>query len=159
MHVTIRRASAADADLLSCLNADVQALHADAMPWRFKPPSPAGFAAAAAELIARPDAIILIAELHGEPAGYAYAQVFRNTETPSHFAYDMVYLHHISVRPDFRKKGAGTALLQAVRSAGQELGVGLVALDVWSFNEPARRFFRRHGFTTYNERLWNRSAG
>jgi hypothetical protein len=29
-------------------------------------------------------------------------------------------------------------------------------LDVWTFNEDARTFFRSNGFNPYNERLWNR---
>jgi len=28
--------------------------------------------------------------------------------------------------------------------------------DVWTFNERAQAFSRRHGFVTYNERLWLR---
>ncbi len=68
----------------------------------------------------------------------------------------MVYLHHISVRPACSRKGVGEALIGAWRAAASELGITLLALDVWTFNEDARRFFRRHGFTAYNERLWNR---
>jgi hypothetical protein len=29
-------------------------------------------------------------------------------------------------------------------------------LDVWTFNEDARAFFRSNGFNPYNERLCNR---
>jgi ribosomal protein S18 acetylase RimI-like enzyme len=68
----------------------------------------------------------------------------------------MVYLHHISVRSAFRRRGIGGALLENVRAAGRDVGIALLALDVWSFNEEARAFFRRHGFAPYNERLWNR---
>jgi ribosomal-protein-alanine N-acetyltransferase len=60
------------------------------------------------------------------------------------------------VRPDHRRRGVGGALLDAVRAAGQSVGIELVALDVWSFNDAARAFFQRHGFAAYNERLWNR---
>ena len=27
-------------------------------------------------------------------------------------------------------------------------------LDVWSFNDGAKRFFARHGFEIFNERFW-----
>ena len=30
----------------------------------------------------------------------------------------------------------------------------MVQLDVWSFNEQAKGFFRRQGFTVFNERMW-----
>jgi GNAT superfamily N-acetyltransferase len=67
-----------------------------------------------------------------------------------------IYLHHISVRAACRRHGFGRGLIEAVRSAADERGVRLLALDVWSFDEEARAFFARHNFTSYNERLWRR---
>ncbi len=155
--ITIRRATARDAGLLSMLNADVQAIHAAALPWWFKPPGPASFPpAAAAALIAEPENLIFLAEVDSDAAGYAYAEVIRQTETPFRHAYAMVYLHHISVRPAHRRQRVGSALIEAVRSAAAEIGITLMGADIWSFNDAARAFFHHHGFTAFNERLWNR---
>ena len=88
-----------------------------------------------------------------------YAEIVRRPETSFHFAYEMIYLHHISVRPAYRRLGIGTRFLDAVRGAAQENNIKQIALDVWTFNEDARAFFRRHGFTPYNERLWNEADG
>jgi ribosomal protein S18 acetylase RimI-like enzyme len=157
MSILVRRASKADAEAISRLNADVQAVHAAALPGWFKPPSASTFPPAeAAELIEGPDSLVFLAELGSEPAGYAYAEVIRRPEEPWREAFEMAYLEHISVRPEFRRKGVGAALIGAWRAGAAELGITLLGLDVWSFNEDARRFFRRHGFTAYNERLWNR---
>lgn len=157
MTIAVRRATTADAELISSLNADVQALHAAAMPWRFKPPGPDTFPPAAAEaLLARPGHVVFIAELAGKPAGYAYAETIHRAETPFHYAHAMVYLHHISVRPEFRRQGVGNALLEAVRSVGKDQGITLMTAEVWMFNENARAFFRRNGFSPYTERLWDR---
>jgi GNAT superfamily N-acetyltransferase len=157
MPAVIRRATAEDADVLSSLNADVQAVHARALPWWFKPPGPDTFPSKeAAALLAQPNALVFIAQVDSLPAGYAYAEVVRCPETPFRYAYNMVYLHHLSVRATHRRQGLGGALLGAVRSAAKEIGVELLALDVWSFNEDARAFFRRHGFTPYIEKFWNR---
>jgi ribosomal protein S18 acetylase RimI-like enzyme len=156
---TIRRATLADAEAVASLNADVQALHAEAMPFRFKPPGPATFPPeAAAALIAKPENIILVADIQIAHAtvGYIYAEVMRREETPFTFAYDAVYIHHIGVRPEFREQDLGEALLNGVRAAAAERKIELITLDVWSFNAAARAFFRRNGFTIYNERLWNR---
>ena len=68
----------------------------------------------------------------------------------------MIYIHHVSVRPSFRRQGVGTALLAAVRAAANDAGLTLIALDVWTFNDEARAFFVRNGFAAYSERLWNR---
>ena len=157
MAIAVRRATAADADLVSVLNADVQAIHAAAFPQRFKSPGPETFPPpAAATLIARSGNLVFIAEADGEPVGYAYAEVIRRPETAFHHAHDLIYLHHISVTPNRRRRGVGAALLEAVRAAGQEMGIDLLTADVWSFNEDARAFFRRHGLTPYIERLWSR---
>ena len=51
--IAIRAATDADAPALVSLNADVQAIHAEALPWRFKPPG-AWIAADAQALFARP---------------------------------------------------------------------------------------------------------
>ena len=55
-------------------------------------------------------------------------------------------------------RSATRAMLDAVRSAGAKIGVKTMALDVWSFNEDARAFFRSYGLTPFNERLWNLEA-
>jgi len=156
MTIAVRRATTADAELVSSLNADVQALHAEAMPWRFKPPGPDTFPTKAAEsLLAKPDHHMFIAQIAGEPAGYAYAEIARYPENAFHYAHELIHLHHISVRPAYRRRGVGNALLAAVRAAGKDQGVTLLTANVWTFNETARAFFRRHGLTPYNERLWD----
>jgi diamine N-acetyltransferase len=157
MAILIRNATERDADTLASLNADVQAIHAAAMPWYFKPPGPDTFPpAAVADVLAHPDNLVLIAEIDGDAAGYAYVQFVRRSETSFHYAHDMVYLHHISVRPAHRRRGVGAALIGAVRAAATDAAIALVALDVWTFNEDARAFFRRHGFAPKSERLWSR---
>jgi ribosomal protein S18 acetylase RimI-like enzyme len=154
---TIRRATAADAAAVSALNADVQALHAEAQPRRFKPPGAATFPPEeAAALIAKPENIFLIADVASAPVGYVYAEVIRRAETPFQYALELVYIHHIGVRSQFRERDVGETLLDAVRAAAAQLKIELITLDVWSFNTNARAFFRRNGFTIYNERLWNR---
>jgi hypothetical protein len=47
--------------------------------------------------------------------------------------------------------------LEAVRSVGKDHSIGLMTAEVWVFNEDARAFFRRNGFSAYTERLWDLS--
>jgi ribosomal protein S18 acetylase RimI-like enzyme len=159
MAIVIRKAREPDTDALSSLNADVQAIHAAALPGRFKPPGPDTFAPnAVAVLLGQPENLLLIAEVDGIAAGYAYAEIVHRPETPFYYSFDMIHLHHIGVRPAHRRQGVGRALLDALRAAANDAGIELVTLDVWTFNEGARTFFRRHGFAPYSERLWNRPA-
>jgi catechol 2,3-dioxygenase-like lactoylglutathione lyase family enzyme/ribosomal protein S18 acetylase RimI-like enzyme len=153
--IMVRQATTADAELVSALNADVQAIHAAALPERFKPPSSESFPPAEAyALLGKPDTFVFLAHIDQEPAGYTYAEVIRRPETSLTSAYEMVHVHHISVGSQYRRNGVGSALLQAVRVCGLERGIPLLTLDIWSFNEGARAFFRRQGFDQYIERLW-----
>jgi len=157
MTIAIRRATTADAELVSSLGADVQAIHAAALPWRYKPPGPDTFSLAhAAALLAKADDHVFIAEIAGTPVGYAHAEIVRREETPFHHAQATIHLHAISVRPEHRRKGVGDALIAAVRSVGKDEGITLLSAEVWTFNETARAFFRRHGLMPYSERLWDR---
>jgi ribosomal protein S18 acetylase RimI-like enzyme len=158
MSIVVRRATVDDATLIAVLNADVQAVHAAALPWRFKPLSPDSLPhTEAAGWLGNPEGLVFIAEVAAEPAGYIYAEINRRPETSLTYAFTTIYIHHVSVRAIHRRKGVGTALIVTLRAAGRDLGIDALALDVWTFNEDARAFFRRHGFTAYNERLWNRA--
>lgn len=156
MAILIRKATERDVDVLRTLNADVQALHAAALPSLFKPPGPDALASwEVKQLLTETENLFFIAEVDGKPAGYAYAKIQEQPETPFTHACDMIYLHHLSVRPAHRRQGVGHALMEAVRAAAAEAGVMCVALDVWLFNEDARAFFRRHGFAACAERMWS----
>ena len=155
--VRVRRATVTDATTVSALNADVQAVHAAALPWLFKTASTDTFpATTAAAVLARDDVLVYLAYVEEEPAGYAYAQVRRHPETSFKYAFDEIYLHHVSVRPSLRRRGIGRALLAAVRQAAIDRNIKQLALDVWSFNADAQAFFRRHGFEAYNAAMWQR---
>jgi diamine N-acetyltransferase len=157
MTVAVRRATNADADVIAALNAEVQDLHANALPGWFKPAGPQTFPSEqAAALIAMPSSIVFLAERDAIPVGYAYAEVVAQPETAWRYAQSIVYVHQIGVRAEQRRQGIGAALLGAIRAEAERLGVTTVALDVWTFNEAARAFFRRQGFEPYNERLWSR---
>jgi GNAT superfamily N-acetyltransferase len=110
----------------------------------------------ASVILAKPDNLVFLAFLDEAPAGYAYAEIIRRPETSLTYPYEMMHVHHISVRPQFRRRGVGSALLSAVRAWGRDLGIELLTTEVWSFNKDARAFFGRQDFRQYIERLWSR---
>jgi diamine N-acetyltransferase len=155
MKVVIREATRADANIISSLNIDVQATHASAMPRWFKPAGPDTFPPdVVADLLGDPSNLVFIAEVESSPAGYAYAEIVDRPETSFNYAYQMVYVHHISVRPTHQRQGVGRTLLEAVQTAASKRDIRMISLDVWTFNIGARAFFSRSGFKTRSERLW-----
>jgi GNAT superfamily N-acetyltransferase len=152
----VRRASTADAELLSALNADVQAMHAAALPSSFKSGAEAFPPETAAALLRKPGCVTFIAEIDRVPTGFAHAEAVHRAETPWRYGFDMLFVHQIGVLAAYRRKGAGAALVGALRLEADSRGIALLALDVWTFNEDARAFFLRQGFMPYTERMWHR---
>jgi GNAT superfamily N-acetyltransferase len=109
-------------------------------------------------LLANPSNLVFIAEVDSRPAGHAYAEAVHVLETPLRYAWDEIHLHHIGVRPAYRRRSLASALLGSVRAAANEIGIDLVTLQVWAFNEDAHAVFRQQGFTPYMLRLWKRQS-
>ena len=95
----------------------------------------------------RPVAAALLAQVAGEPAGYAvYYQTFSTfVGRPG------VFLDDLYVRPAYRKHGIGRALLKAVARIGMEPGGGRFEWIALRWNESALRFYRSLGAKVMDE--------
>ncbi len=80
----------------------------------------------------------LLAELYGEPIGFAGFE-HRYQGEPS------TRLHKLYVLPDTQGHGAGGSLLNAVEAAAREAGDVQVELNVNRFN-ASRTWYERRGF-------------
>jgi ribosomal protein S18 acetylase RimI-like enzyme len=67
----------------------------------------------------------------------------RDAEITGYAALDGDLLEHLYLRPDVRRQGTGTLLLDEVRRHSP----GGVSLHVFQQNTEARAFYQRHGFT------------
>ena len=151
----IRSATGADAPAISALNVEVQAVHAEALPHIFKPPSKGAFPPAeVASWFDDPRNHVYLACEEEESVGYIWARVLSLSETSYRYGLDVIYINHLVVGSARRRQGVGRALIEKVLCLARERGISMVQLDVWSFNEQARAFFRRQGFAPFNERMW-----
>jgi ribosomal protein S18 acetylase RimI-like enzyme len=99
------------------------------------------------------DAFLLLAERDGEQLGYAMVQI-RDGSPTWPISERAGELETLSVLPDERGRGTGSALLEAVRGELAERGITEVSLLAIATNEQAIRFYERRGFTTHA--LWMR---
>lgn len=80
--------------------------------------------------------------------GYAYAQLLTRPQNAFQRASTSVYVHQLAVDRTARKRGIGSALLEAVSARARGLGAEAVRLDSWAFNADAHAVFRAQGFQT-----------
>ncbi|MES9537610.1 GNAT family N-acetyltransferase [Actinomadura sp. NPDC000600] len=77
----------------------------------------------------------------------------RDTQINGYAALDHDMLEHLYLRPDMRRQGIGTILLNEVRRHSP----GGVSLRVFQQNTEARVFYEHHGFTVVDTNVGNRN--
>jgi ribosomal protein S18 acetylase RimI-like enzyme len=150
----IVRGSAADIPQLEPLWVAVHHVHAASMPelapyvsdedtWRER-------SALYAQLVRQPETFLLLARLNGDLVGYALGHVM---DAEGNWASDtwrtgdrLGELESISVLPDLRGRGIGSALLEAVDREFARLEVDDLIVGALPGNTAAIRLYERHGF-------------
>ena len=153
MNMTIRAATRDDVDALALLRPSVHDQHVTAHPEFFKPVTRVAARAEAETWLQQEHAHVRIAMADGEAVGYLLAQLYVRPEGGLVHARRTLHIDQIAVLESHRGRGCGTALLDAARALARELGVDAIDLEVWDFNERARRFFIGQGFAPFRERL------
>ena len=140
-------AAPADLETIGRLGALLVRVHHDFDPERFiaaTPQTEHGYASFLGTQLDRPNIIVLVAEYHGEVAGYTYAGVegtdYMSLRGPAGVLYDIV------VDPAHRGQGVGRDLLDATLEALLAKGAPRVVLSTAERNESAQRLFTRAGF-------------
>jgi GNAT superfamily N-acetyltransferase len=103
----------------------------------------------------QPAAEAVIAEVDGEPAGFAlwYRTFSTFRGCPG------IYLEDIFVRPAYRGSGIGKALLATVAAKAVEIGRTKLEWSVLNWNEPAIGFYRSLGAWPMDEWMVYRIDG
>jgi ribosomal protein S18 acetylase RimI-like enzyme len=148
----VRLASAGAAEVIAALNEAVQSVHHNALPDEFLPPDPASSEPFFAEQLVRPEVLVWLAELDGNPVGYVLAECITRAANAFTAPLSAMYVHHLAVIGQARRSGVGRRLMQAVEVEARARGMDDIRLDYWSFNERARGFFATLGYEPYNER-------
>lgn len=103
----------------------------------------------------RPAAEVVIAEVDGQPAGFAL--FFHNFST--FLGQRGLYLEDLFVRPQYRGLGLGKRLMVHLAKLATERGCGRFEWSVLDWNEPAIRFYRGLGAVGLEEWTAQRLSG
>jgi diamine N-acetyltransferase len=150
--IHVRLATPGDAGAITALALEVQDWHVAGRPDLFKP----GSADTAPEIAARIESehqFYWVAILDDTIVGYAYARVVNEPENRWKFASRILIVDQMGVAVRRRRLGAGARLWEAVREMAVAQHVDRVVLNVWAFNESARRFYESVGFTPFHTRM------
>jgi ribosomal protein S18 acetylase RimI-like enzyme len=98
-------------------------------------------------LQAHPTTLVLLALNHNVPVGLAVC--FRGFSTFQ--ARPLLNIHDFAVHPDFRGRGVGLALMQAVEDEARRTSCCKLTLEVRLDNLPARKLYLRAGFSPSEE--------
>jgi [ribosomal protein S18]-alanine N-acetyltransferase len=93
--------------------------------------------------LSMPSAITTVAEKQGKPLGFIIADCVRQPRTSR----AMGRIITIDVAPQAQHSGLGTLLLKKAEDALANAGCDSVLLEVAVDNEPALRFYKKHGYS------------
>ena len=88
---------------------------------------------------------ILIAELDGKVAGYAFCILQITENDPVLCDRKVLYIDDLCVEETLRGRGIAGALYQRVLDYARELHCDAVTLNVWSGNDGAMKFYEKSG--------------
>ncbi|XXF75425.1 GNAT family N-acetyltransferase [Myxococcaceae bacterium GXIMD 01537] len=146
MAVTIRTAAPADLPHLGRMGAELARRHHGFDARRFMLPDDleAGYRAWLGHEMRDPEAVVLVAELDGQVAGYAYG---RMEERDWNALLDRCGgFHDLWVDSTTRRTGAGTLLAEELMRRLVALGAPRVVLMAAAKNEAAQRLFEKLGW-------------
>jgi diamine N-acetyltransferase len=144
--ITIRIAIDADLDTLVRLNQAVQSVHAEFYPDDFRAMADAdGLKALLGSRLAN----VAIAEVDGLSVGYVWFEEQTRPANPFSPPSRCLFVHHLSVLPDARRRGVAGALTAHAEAYAECQDIDEIALSHWAANAAAQQFFAARGFAPY----------
>ena len=155
--MNIIKAEIEHAGEISRLNAAVQKMHAEHHPDVFKyPVDGTELEEFFRDQLSRDDTCMFLAIVDHLAVGYVWCEIQIREENAFKYGQKRIYIHQISVQPQFRNKEVGRKLMLEVENLAIRNGIDNIALDSWEFNKEAHSFFEQLGFSPFNVMFWKK---
>jgi ribosomal protein S18 acetylase RimI-like enzyme len=152
--LVIQSARLEDVARVSELLSQVQRRHYMQYPNRFRNPDDVDLRALVRQYLEDEKRRVLVACRSGVVVGYLLLELEEAKSQSLNQVPAALSVEQIAVDEAFHGQGIGTALLAAAEAHARRVGIRVLELDVWSFNEKAERSFSKSGFFCYNKRMW-----
>ena len=97
---------------------------------------------------------IYVGYLDGQAIGYIYAEVHYEPETSSRYAMESIYIHHISLKPEYQANGHGEKLMDAVKALARKKGYPRLHWMCGRSMPRRKHFSKKQRVEFTNERMW-----
>lgn len=157
MPYRLRLAKSTDHPAACRLYAEADALHARERPDRFQPTNqPARSQRLFHAHLADPDQALFVAEVDGDVVGLVRVQALERLEVPDVPAltprrYAMV--QELVVAQTHQRRGIATRLMTKAHRWARDRGLTEIGLNVYDFNQPALRLYKKLGYSPDSRRL------
>ena len=142
-----------DLELIASLNKAVQDEHAGMRPDCFKPYDAEAIYKSLIRMVESGGVRFLVAYADETPAGYILLRERIRDESSVRFAERVLEIDQMSVEPQYRRRGIGSALVEKAREIARPESYDALRLTVWTENTTAKAFYERMGFTTFHETM------
>ena len=144
--IIIREAGLEELPKIADLKRQIHLVHVNGRPDLFAPYQGAeafeGHAAAK-------NCSLLLAETDGIPVGFVLLQYVERPASPYMNARRFVHVEEFCVDENHQRMGIGSRLMERLKQLAREKGYSRIELDVWGFNESAKRFYEASGMTPF----------
>ena len=149
----VRRAIPEDTERLLELLLQVEGVHQKGRPDLFRVNGTKYTASELVEIVSNDSTPVFVAVHNGTVVGYIFCIITEVKNSTMLFDNKTVHLEDVCVDESCRGMGIGSVLMEYVTEWAKSVGCTRMDLDVWEFNDGARRLYERCGFTTQKRRM------
>jgi ribonuclease HI/GNAT superfamily N-acetyltransferase len=145
----VRQATAPDYPALYTVFAEMDEIHARALPCIFKKVDPRQMVEHLASEQAQGETmLLLVAEDRGKMVGFIRLKIERSPDNPLLQPRRYAKINDLGVTAAYRRRGVEQMLMRAAEKWAGEQGIEEIELNVWEFNRAAAAFYQSLGFET-----------
>ncbi len=144
----VRRAKNSDLDFMRIALFELNKMHHEAVPDRFKTPEEIDTSKNLTHYIRKETYFAFVAEADGSLVGFIAGNV---SERVSSITKSMVMgtIDELFVSESHRGLSVGSKLIQEFENECKRRGASEISVEIWEFNEKARAFYKAHGLSTW----------
>ena len=153
MKPIVRRAAIEDVERILDLLSQVEEVHRQGRPDLFREHGVKFTASELTEILFDDTRPVFVAVHDGRVVGYVFCILSEVKDSTMLLDMKNVHLEDVCIDEHCRGMGIGGILMEFVCEWAKENGFNHMDLDVWEFNDGARRFYEKYGFGTQKRRM------